>query len=161
LSVPARRPLVPILNIPDLLLSARLAPVASRLVVRDGQEGARPESILVAEDSITTRTLLANILQSSGYRVSTAVDGLDAFRALKEGEFDLLVSDIEMPRLNGFDLTSKIRADENLANLPIVLVTSLASSEDREKGIEAGADAYVVKSAFDQRNLVQIIQGLV
>jgi two-component system chemotaxis sensor kinase CheA len=105
--------------------------------------------------------LLKNILESAGYLVQTAVDGVEAFAALKEGGFDLVVSDIEMPHMNGFDLTVKIRNDEKLANLPLILVTSLTDPKDRERGIEVGADAYIVKSNFDQSNLLNVIQQLI
>jgi two-component system chemotaxis sensor kinase CheA len=93
--------------------------------------------------------------------VKTAVDGVEAFTLLKSEEFDLVVSDVEMPRLNGFDLTAKIRADKSFAELPVVLVTALASKEDREKGIEVGANAYIVKSSFEQSNLLDIIGRLI
>lgn len=119
------------------------------------------KSILVVEDSITSRMLLKNILESSGYRVRVAVDGMDGWLALKEEQFDLAVLDIEMPRLNGLELTEKIRADRQLAQLPVVLVTSLESREDRERGIDVGADGYIVKSSFDQGNLLEVIKRLV
>jgi two-component system chemotaxis sensor kinase CheA len=115
----------------------------------------------VVEDSITSRTLLKAILESAGYRVSTAVDGVDGYTALKTTEIDLVVSDVEMPRMDGFDLTSRIRADKQLADLPVILVTGLGSREDRERGIDVGANAYVVKSSFDQSNLLEIIQRLI
>ena len=119
------------------------------------------KSILIAEDSITARTLLRNIVESAGYNVKTAVDGLDAYTALKAGDFDLVVSDVEMPRMTGFDLTAKIRADKKLSETPVVLVTALDSREDRERGIDVGANAYIVKSSFDHGDLLQIIQRLI
>jgi two-component system chemotaxis sensor kinase CheA len=115
----------------------------------------------VAEDSITARTLLKNILETAGYVVATAVDGVDAFTQLRSGEFDLLVSDVEMPRMNGFDLTVKMRGDQKLADMPVVLVTALDAPGDRERGIEVGANAYIVKSSFDQSNLLAVIQKLI
>ena len=152
--------LVPILHVPDLVKSV-LRPGAGakrgRGVVVAGRE---PPSILVAEDSITSRTLLKNILESAGYRVTTAVDGLDAWNALNTQAFDLVVSDIDMPRISGFDLTAKIRSDMRYADLPVILVTSLDSAEDRERGIDVGASAYIVKSSFDQSNLIEIIDRL-
>jgi two-component system chemotaxis sensor kinase CheA len=115
----------------------------------------------VVEDSITSRTLLKAILESAGYRVGTAVDGVDGYTALKTAKFDLVVSDVEMPRMDGFDLVSRIRADKQLADLPVILVTALESREHRERGVEAGANAYVVKSGFDQSNLLAIIRRLI
>ena len=153
---------VPILNVSDLMKSAVRTTVApAKAAVAAEEVDSERKSILVAEDSITSRTLLKNILESSGYYVKTAVDGADAFIALRTEYFDLVVSDVDMPRLNGFDLTSKIRSDEKLAELPVVLVTSLESRENRERGIDVGADAYIVKSSFDQSNLLEVIRRLI
>ncbi len=142
---------VPVLNPADLLKSVMRRP-QHRI---ERQEKPREKRVLVVEDSITSRILLKGILESAGYLVNTAVDGLDAMKLLKKEAFDLVVSDIEMPRMNGFTLTSEIRADKKLAALPVVLVTSLESREHREQGIEAGADAYIVKSSFDQSDLIE------
>jgi two-component system chemotaxis sensor kinase CheA len=100
-------------------------------------------------------------VESAGYTVKTAVDGLDALATLKTEQFDLIVSDVEMPRMNGFDLTAKVRADEKISHLPVVLVTSLESREDRERGIDVGANAYIVKSSFDHGNLLEVVGRLV
>jgi two-component system chemotaxis sensor kinase CheA len=122
---------------------------------------AETRTILVAEDSITSRMLLKGILESAGYNVRIAVDGMEAFTLLRAERFDLVVSDVEMPRLNGFDLTTRIRADKKLAELPVVLVTALETREDRERGIDAGANAYLVKSSFDQSNLLEAVRRLI
>ncbi|UUZ73928.1 response regulator [Polaromonas sp. P1(28)-8] len=119
-----------ILNVDDLLKSARkVARTAPRAAT--GTKAVEAGMVLIAEDSITSRMLLKSILESAGYDVKTAVDGMDAFTLLRAEKFDLLVSDVEMPRLNGFDLTAKIRADKRLAELPVVLVTALETREDR------------------------------
>jgi two-component system chemotaxis sensor kinase CheA len=151
----------PILNVADLLKSARKSGGAARVaaVAKPAEAGAR--SLLVVEDSITSRLLLKGILESAGYKVTTAVDGLEAFTLLRAERFDLVVSDVEMPRLNGFDLTARIRADKKLSELPVVLVTALERREDRERGIDVGADAYLVKSSFDQSNLLDAVRRLV
>ena len=146
----------------DLLKSARKAGPTLRAVPPHGRAGRhRGKRILVAEDSITSRMLLKGILESAGYAVKTAVDGLEAFTLLRSERFDVLVSDVEMPRLNGFDLTARVRADAQLAELPVMLVTALASREDRERGIEVGANAYLVKSNLDQSNLLEALRRLV
>lgn len=150
---------VPVLNVPDLMKSAvRTAGAARAAAIEKSHE--RTGSILVAEDSITSRTLIKNILETAGYRVATAVDGADAFTQVRSGEFDLVVSDVDMPRMSGFELTAKICADKKLGELPVVLVTALESREDRERGIEVGANAYIVKSSFDQSNLLEVIRRL-
>lgn len=104
--------------------------------------------------------LLKGILEAAGYDVKTAVDGLDAYNQLRTEPFDLLVSDVDMPRMNGFDLTAKVRTDKTLADLPVVLVTALNSRADLERGAEAGANAYIVKGSFDQSNLLTAIRRL-
>jgi len=153
---------VPILNVPDLMKSAvKVAAGPARAAVTEGKVETREKTILVAEDSITARTLLKNILEAAGYNVKTSVDGVDAFTALRTEDVDLVVSDVEMPRMNGFDLTAKIRADKKLEDLPVVLVTALESREDRERGIDAGANAYIVKSSFDQSNLLEVVRRLI
>lgn len=152
---------VPVLNVPDLLKSAVKRATAPFAPVAEQQVETERQSILVVEDSITSRALLKNILESAGYRVITAVDGVDAYTALKTGTFDLIVSDVEMPRMNGFDLTAKVRADKQFAELPVVLVTALGSREHRERGIDVGANAYIVKSSFDQSNLLEVISRLI
>ncbi len=149
----------PILNIHDLMISAvKVAPAPAETIIEGPQKRL---SILVVEDSITARTLFKTILESAGYEVTTAVDGIDAFYALQAAEFNLVVSDVEMPRMNGFDLTAKIRTDKRLSDLPVVLVTALESRRDRERGIDAGANAYVVKSSFEQSNLLEVIRRLI
>ncbi|HEV2247146.1 MAG TPA: hybrid sensor histidine kinase/response regulator [Terriglobia bacterium] len=152
---------VPVLNVPDLMQSAVRVAATTPAAVRVKEAEAKRKSILVAEDSITARTLLKNILESAGYQVRTAVDGVDAFTALRTEEFDLVVSDVDMPRMSGFDLTAKIRADRKLSELPVVLVTALQSREDRERGVDVGASAYIVKSSFDQSNLLEVVRRLI
>jgi two-component system, chemotaxis family, sensor kinase CheA len=154
---------VPVLNIADLIQSAVLASDTGIPIPSAPAEAPedRRKSVLVAEDSITSRILLRNILEAAGYEVQTAVDGIDAFTKLRSGEFDLVVSDVEMPRLNGFDLTSKVRGERKLADLPVVLVTALNSREDQERGIDVGANAYIAKGSFDQSNLLEVIQRLI
>lgn len=158
-TVLGNRKVVPILNVTDLMKSAvHKRPMAAGVAVREEKAEAEKISVLVAEDSITSRMLLKTILESAGYQVKTVVDGLEALTELKEGEYDLLVSDVDMPRMNGFVLTEKIRDDKKLGDLPVILVTALHSREDRERGIDVGANAYIVKSSFDQSNLLEVIK---
>jgi two-component system chemotaxis sensor kinase CheA len=153
----------PVLDSAELIRAAvrwsESAPAAEAAAAPGGAP-ARRRSILVAEDSITSRTLLKNILEAADFTVETAVDGVDAYTRLRGGEFDLVVSDVDMPRLNGLGLTAKIRADKRLAGLPVVLVTSLDSRADRERGIAVGANAYIVKRSFEQSNLLEVIRRL-
>jgi two-component system chemotaxis sensor kinase CheA len=153
---------VPILNINDLLSasSGKLSALAMKKTMDIKKKEAK-KSILIVEDSFTSRTLLSNILDASGYMVTTAIDGEDGYYQAKLGDFDAVISDVEMPKMNGFELTRKIRDTERLAQKPVILVTSLDSREDREKGIDAGADAYIVKGNFDQSNLLEVLERLV
>ncbi len=150
----------PILNAADLMKSARKAGTVARPPAGAAPAPAREKSILLAEDSITSRMLLKGILESAGYRVKTAVDGVEAWTAVRTEEFDLVVSDVEMPRMNGFDLTAHIRADKKLTDKPVVLVTALASPADRERGIDVGASAYIVKSNFNESSLLEVVRRL-
>ena len=117
--------------------------------------------ILLVEDSISTRTQEKRILEKAGYEVITAVDGLDAFNKLHTCSFDAVVSDIQMPNMDGISLTVKIRENKNYSELPIILVTSLASNEDKQKGAEVGANAYITKDSLNQKVLLETLQRLV
>jgi len=152
---------VPVLSVPDLMRSAVLPSSAANGNTNVEEAPEVKGRILVVDDSITSRTLLKNILEMAGYSVATAVDGLDGFTQLRSNEFDLVVSDVDMPRLSGFELTAKVRDDKKLREIPIVLVTALESREDRERGIDVGANAYIVKSSFDQSDLLSVISKLI
>jgi two-component system chemotaxis sensor kinase CheA len=156
-----------VLNISDLVRTASQGGVHSLVQPRPAplpatvEAPASVQTILVADDSFTTRSLERNILETAGYRVCVAADGLEAWTLLQSEPVNLVVSDVMMPHMTGFDLTSRIRSDKRLADLPVVLVTAQESPEDRERGLSAGADAYLVKSAFDQDNLLEIIRRLI
>jgi two-component system chemotaxis sensor kinase CheA len=147
-----------ILSSADLIASVERA--EGTAPAAGGTPEAPPATILIAEDSITTRTLEKSILEGAGYRVTVAGDGAEAWRLLQANGCDLLLTDVEMPEMDGFELTSRVRADQRLRDLPVVLVTARDSDEDRERGITAGADAYVVKGAFDQDRLLDTLRRL-
>ena len=156
--------IVLVLNIPELIASSLQKQVVGPLAIglkEEDKEANTPKSILVAEDSITVRNMLRNFLESAGFAVKTAVDGQHALELLHNEEFNLVVSDVEMPRMNGFELTAKIKKDRNLANIPVVLVTALESLDDKQRGLEAGASAYIVKSSFEKGNLIDAINRLI
>ncbi len=147
---------------PDRLLSAPVAgPRAQAGLPAGAHAGVRVRKrLLLAEDSVTTRTLEKSILEAAGYEVLAAVDGDEAWRLLQEHGADLVVSDVEMPHVDGFALTEAVRGSKRFANLPVVLVTARESEADRAEGIKVGANAYLLKSAFDQRNLLETIAQL-
>lgn len=153
----------PILDPVDLVRTA----LTMRHTLHISDQTPTPQTtpaILVVDDSITTRTLEKNILEAAGYRVILATNGQEALDQLHtlqaNGGCQLVLSDVDMPKLNGFELTERIRSDPQLRHLPVVLVTSLDSPADRERGLAAGADAYIVKRAFDQQALLATIARL-
>jgi two-component system, chemotaxis family, sensor kinase CheA len=152
---------VPIINTADLLQSAsRKSATGGRTETAGSNGNSARKAVLVVEDSITSRMLLKNVLEAAGYYVKPTVDGLDALSALHEEDFDLVISDIEMPRMDGFELTTKIRGDSRLARVPVMLVTAMESQEQKERGIDVGANAYLTKSSFTQGTLLETARGL-
>jgi two-component system chemotaxis sensor kinase CheA len=146
----------------DALLGGELAKGPSGVVFKTEEKDAeRSKVILVVDDSITTRTLEKSILEAHGYRVRLSVDGRDALAQLRSELPDVVVSDIEMPHVDGFELLRAMKGDKRLSDVPVILVTSRSDPQDRERGLTLGADAYVVKQRFDQNDLLQTIRQLV
>lgn len=143
-----------------LLDAAREAPDSTVVERGPAAPRARLRRILVVDDSITSRTLEQGLLEAAGFDVVTAVDGAEGWRILQAEPCDLVISDVEMPRMDGFELCRAIRASKRLGGLPVILVTALESSEHRARGLEVGADAYVAKSSFDQERLLETIRQL-
>jgi len=152
------------LNSSDLIKSARgmggRTGIAARISQAKVKEVQRP-TILVVDDSLTTRNLEKNILETAGYDIKVAADGVEALSVLQSDHCDLVVSDILMPEMDGFELTAAVKEHHDLKEIPIILVTALESREDKERGIEVGADAYIVKSTFDQENLLEAVAQLI
>jgi two-component system chemotaxis sensor kinase CheA len=149
--------LVPVLGLDDIARHG-MGPAAAPQ--ETAAAGGTARRVLVAEDSITSRLLLKHILESAGCEVETAADGLDALSKLRQGRFDAVVSDVEMPHMDGLALTAAIRANAATADLPVILVTSLQTPAERERGLRAGADAYLTKGAFDQDQLLAALRRL-
>ncbi len=152
---------VPILSTLDLMKAASTHTVIPVELSNEISDPIVPKTILVVEDSITTRILLKNILEMENYHVMTAVDGADAWRILNENTISLVMSDIEMPNMNGFELTARIREDEHLKDLPVILLTSCEKKSDKEHGLDVGANAYILKSQFDNTHLISVINRMV
>jgi two-component system chemotaxis sensor kinase CheA len=152
-----------VLDAPGLIDRAR----QSRAPVRDSPDadhggGGTPHrgALLVVDDALTVRELERSILERAGYVVRTAGDGVEALARLAEESADLVLTDVEMPRMDGFALTEAIRAHPALANVPVLILTSRTSEEDRQRGLEVGADGYIVKSAFDETALIGAVERL-
>jgi CheY-like chemotaxis protein/HPt (histidine-containing phosphotransfer) domain-containing protein len=148
----------------DQVGSLPRAPRADRAKQDDGTGTApqpNPKRILLVEDSPTSRMLVQSILEEEGYLVLTAVDGVEGYARLKSSGADLVVSDVEMPRMDGFQMSQTIRKDMGFRHVPIILVTSLTGEENRARGMEAGADAYIVKTELEQDKLLDIVRELI
>ena len=130
----------------------RQAPTPAKTIVH---------GILVVDDSITSRSLEKSILEAYGYRVRTAVDGVEALEMLAVETADLIITDIQMPRMDGFGLVEALKADAKLKSIPVIIVSSLERAEDQERGLVLGADAYVVKRKFDQMELLETIRQII
>ena len=150
-----------ILNPSDLLHSLRQGTwknVAQDLNNRDRTEVKN--KLLLVEDSIIIRTQMKRLLKDAGYDVTVAVDGLEGWQKINQENFDIVVSDVEMPRMSGLELTTQIRQHTAYQKLPIILVTTLASAEAKQRGIEAGANSYLTKGDFDQKILLDTLRQL-
>lgn len=117
-------------------------------------------TILVVDDSITTRTLEKSILEAHGYHVRVAVDGVEALEQLRDQPADLVIADVQMPRMDGFTLVEQIKQDPRIARIPVIIVSSLERREEQERGLALGADAYIVKRKFDQQELLDVIRQI-
>ncbi len=152
---------VPILNIPDLMANARTRS-GQRVGPAQRVEREGPRKVLICEDSFTTRELERSIFEAAGYDVETAVDGAQGFQKLRDGlKVDAVVTDVQMPNMTGFELTKAIKSDPALAEIPVIIVTSLERDEEKAEGIEAGADAYITKSVFNQDTLLDTVDRLI
>jgi two-component system sensor histidine kinase and response regulator WspE len=122
---------------------------------------SRKKRVLVADDSITVREVERQLLGHQGYEVTVAVDGMDAWNQIRSGRYDLLVSDVDMPRMTGLQLVQAVRADEKLKNLPVIIVSYKERDEDRQRGLEVGANGYLTKSSFHDNRFVRSVEELI
>ncbi|HEX9772337.1 MAG TPA: response regulator, partial [Steroidobacteraceae bacterium] len=151
---------VTVLNPAALIAASARTPQAHAMPLQPAPERESRPLILVVDDSITTRTLEKSILESHGFRVRLSVDGVDALEQLDRERPDLVIVDIEMPRMDGFELLHAMKGDRRIADIPVVLVTSRDDASDRRKGLALGAEAYIVKQRFDQRALLETIEQI-
>jgi two-component system, chemotaxis family, sensor histidine kinase and response regulator WspE len=132
-----------------------LAPTVKDSVAREQKR------VLVVDDSLTIRELERKLLQSQGYAVDIAVDGIDGWNAVRTGEYDLVVTDIDMPRLDGIELVTLIRTDNRLKSLPVIIVSYKDRVEDRQRGLDAGANYYLTKGSFHDETLIRAVGDLI
>ena len=151
-----------VLNPKDLVLTAT---TGSTILSDRSQiltEASVKSKVLLVEDSLPIRTQVKRILEGAGYDVTAVVNGLEGFKTIRAGKaFDAVVSDVEMPNLSGLEMTARIRQYPEYEELPIILVTTLAKDEDKRRGAEAGANAYLTKGDFDQNILLNTLKRLI
>lgn len=151
-----------ILDIPYIIESAEGVIIKrAALKPKIATAAKKKKSILLAEDVLTTALLEKNILESVGYSVVIARDGVEALERASQEAFDLVITDILMPRMDGFELTAKLKKDKLYKDIPIVIVTTRESDADKRRGLEAGADAYILKSEFTSEGLLNTIERLI
>ena len=144
-------------GIERLLGEGRLRQVQSGAVL----DSRRVKRILVVDDSLTVREMERKLLEGQGYQVEVAVDGMDGWNAVRAGEFDMLLSDIDMPRMNGLEFVKSIKQDARLKSTPVVIVSYKGREEDRMRGLEAGADYYLTKASFHDDTLLDAVVDLI
>jgi two-component system, chemotaxis family, sensor kinase CheA len=153
--------IVPILDVNALFELASRGPSVAAAPMMPQRAAARICRVLVVDDSLVAGELQKNILLAAGYESEIASDGVEALEYLHSKEWDLVVADVDMPRMSGFELTERIRADEQFRDIPVIIVTSRDTVDDRRRGFEAGADAYVLKREFDQCQLLDTVKRLI
>ncbi|MBO9552675.1 hybrid sensor histidine kinase/response regulator [Pseudomonas sp.] len=154
-----------IIDVEDLLRSVEKLLSTGRLErIERGTQGARGASrkrVLVVDDSLTVRELQRKLLSNRGYDVAVAVDGMDGWNALRSEDFDLLITDIDMPRMDGIELVTLVRRDQRLQSLPVMVVSYKDREEDRRRGLDAGADYYLAKASFHDDALLDAVVELI
>ena len=149
-----------VLDPPGLIQRARQASRVNGLRSPIERSRAHRRSILVVDDALTIRELQRSILERAGFDVRVATDGNHALSNLAEEPSDLVLTDIEMPNMDGFELTEAIRAHPTLANIPVLILSSRSSDADRQRGLDVGADGYIIKSSFDEASLLSAVNRL-
>jgi two-component system chemotaxis sensor kinase CheA len=153
--------IVPILDVEALFELAVRSTVIHAVPALPKRAALRRGKVLVVEDSLVAGELQKNILLAAGYEADIAHDGVEALELLRLKEWDLIITDVDMPRMDGFELTARLRADERVRDIPVIIVTARDSVDDRRRGFEVGADAYVMKREFDQIQLLDTVRRLI
>lgn len=149
--------LVSLLHVPQLLDMSRKARLA---VTSRSQESTQGKKVLVVDDSLNTREIEKDVLEAYGYQVTLAENGQEGLEKALLEPFDAVLTDVEMPVMDGFTLTARLREQDTYRDKPIIIITSREKESDRRRGIEVGADAYIVKGSFDQNSLVETLRAL-
>jgi two-component system sensor histidine kinase and response regulator WspE len=153
-----------ILDVPDLLLSIdKLLHEGGlhQLAKSDAAERRKTKRILVVDDSLTVREMERKLLLSRGFLVDIAIDGIDGWNVVRSGEYDLVITDVDMPRMDGIELVTLIKKDIHLHKLPVMIVSYKDRPEDRARGLSAGADYYLTKGSFHDETLLDAVSDLI
>jgi two-component system sensor histidine kinase and response regulator WspE len=154
-----------IIDTDDLIRSVEKICAESQLTALQESPASRTDKkrkrVLVVDDSLTVRELERKLLRNVGYDVEVAVDGMDGWNAVRTGRFNLVVTDIDMPRMDGIELVTRINNDPNLKSVPVMIVSYKDRDEDRQRGLEAGAAHYLTKGSFHDETLVQAVVDLI
>jgi two-component system sensor histidine kinase and response regulator WspE len=126
-----------------------------------GLLSVKPKRVLVVDDSLTVRELERKMLIAKGYAAEIAVDGMDAWNAVRSGSYELVITDVDMPRMDGIELAKKIKQDPKLKGTPVLIVSYKDREQDRMRGLEAGADYYLTKGSFHDETLIQVVVDLI
>ena len=153
-----------IIDVDDMLRSIDILVAGGRLNrIQESQRNVQGKCkhVVVVDDSITVREVERNMLAARGYQVDVAVDGMDGWNAIRMNRYDLVISDIDMPRMNGFEFVQLIKQDERLHGTPVMIVSYKDREEDRQRGLEAGADYYLTKGSFHDETLIEAVVDLI
>lgn len=154
--------LVFIVDVSDLVRSINTLLDAGRLTAPRPTETTEPKKrILVVDDSITVREVERKLLEKQGYQVDVAIDGMEGWNAVRNQTYDLVITDIDMPRMNGIELIQQVKASPNLRSTPVIVVSYRDRESDRLQGLEAGADYYLTKNSFQDDSLIQAVVDLI
>jgi two-component system sensor histidine kinase and response regulator WspE len=145
-------------SIDNLLAGRRLRKLSQTM---EAIEDRKQKRILVVDDSFTVREMERKLLESRGYLVDTAVDGVDGWNAVRTGSYDMVISDVDMPRMNGIEFVNQIKRHAELKNIPVIIVSYKDKEEDRLAGLQAGANYYLTKSSFQDDSFIRAAVNLI
>ena len=153
-----------VLDVDDLVRSAANLVAGGRLdpmALEPANQAIKRKRVLVVDDSLTVRELERKMIEGQGYAVDVAVDGMDAWNAVRTGRYDLVLTDVDMPRMDGIELVSRIKADALLRSIPVMIVSYKDRDEDRRRGMDAGADYYLTKGSFYDETMLRAIEDFI
>ncbi|WP_413699455.1 response regulator [Psychromonas sp. KJ10-10] len=158
-ALPDGRPII-ILDAEDLVTNMEKMHLSTKISEHEEQKNSSNKQILVVDDSLTIREVQRNMLEAHGYSVDVAVDGVDGWNHLRQNSYQLLITDIDMPRLNGWELLDKVKSHSVLSHLPVIIVSYKDNPGDFERGLQAGADSYISKGSFQDNSFIQTVNDL-